>query len=123
MQTRRSAWAEMSPLKWLWCWLIVPIIIANVVARAYRVSLTDKKITVSSGILNKRMEEYALAGITRVSVEQSFFGQIFNYGTVVLYLAGDKSVYLSGIMQPSSVRDFVNKKLTKTASAEHILVN
>ena len=123
MEIRRSIWAEMTFLKILFCWLIIPVVVAVVVAKSYTVTITDKKIIVKSGVFNKRTSEYAVAGITSMTVNQPFFGGIFKYGTLAISLAGNRSVYLENIVDPQSAKSFLNKKLEKTADAEHILTN
>ena len=123
METRRSAWAEMTIIKVLLCWLIVPIIIANVVAKNYRVVISGKTIKIYSGVFNKRTTDYAVAGITNINVYQSFLGRIFGYGDVNISIAGDKQVTLSGVLSPELVEIALRKKLLKTADATHVLTN
>ena len=123
METRRSVWAEMTFLKVLFFWLIVPVIVAAVVAKHYRVTILDKTIVVKSGVFNKENSEYAVAGITQITVSQSFFGRIFHYGTVMISLAGNKNVSLEGIINPYGVKKFIEDKLLQTAKATHMLVN
>ena len=123
MEVNRSFWAEMTFLKILLFWLIIPVIIAYIVAKSYLVTITSKKIIINSGIINKTSAEYAVAGITSIRVEQTLFGSIFNYGTVYISLAGDRLVALENIAKPNDVKSFLNRQLEKTADAMHALVN
>jgi uncharacterized membrane protein YdbT with pleckstrin-like domain len=123
MYTRKSIWSEMSFLKVIFFWLIIPIVVAVVVAKNYNVHIDKKTISIKSGVFNKKNSAYAVGGITEVSVYQSFFGRIFNYGTVTLYLAGNKTVSLNGILNPESVKIYIDDLLLKTANSTHILVN
>lgn len=123
MEVKRSVWAEMTFLKVILFWLIIPIIVAIVVAKNYVVKISKTTILVESGVFNKNKEEYAVAGITNISVSQSFWGRICNYGTLDISLAGNKRVSLMGIKGPNEVKLFLNEKLTKTANATHTLVN
>ena len=123
MEINRSFWAEMTFLKILFFWLIIPVIIAYIVAKSYLVTITEKKIIIDSGIINKTSSEYAVAGITSIRVEQTMFGSIFNYGTVYISLAGDRQVLLEDVAKPNEVKSFLNRQLEKTATATHTLVN
>lgn len=123
MDTRRSVWAELTFLKIILFWLIIPIIVAVVVALHYRVSITEKSITIRNGVFSVSKHEYAVAGITEINVYQSFFGRIFNYGTVNIALAGNKQVSLSEIIDPNKVKEFIEAKLEKTADSAHMFVN
>ena len=123
MDTRKSAWAEMTLLKVLFCWLILPVIVAIVVARHYNVHVGQMSISVKEGVFSISNHEYAVAGITEINVYQSFFGRIFNYGTVKISLAGNKYVGLEGILAPNEIKAFIESQLNKTADATHMLVN
>ena len=123
MEVKRSTWAEMTLLKVLFFWLIIPIVVAAVVAKHYVVNITDKKIIVKSGVFNTSDSEYALAGVTQINVSKSFWGGICNYGTVTISLAGNKSVTLDGICNANGVKKFIENQLHKTANATHMLVN
>ena len=123
MEVRKSVWAEMTFLKVLFFWLIIPVIVAIVCAKHYRVKIMDKTITVNQGVFSKSNAEYAVAGITQITVTKSFWGGICNYGTVSISLAGNKRVTLEGIIKPYDVKAFIENKLMQTADATHMLVN
>lgn len=94
-----------------------------VVAKHYKVTILDKTLTVQSEVFNKERSDYAVAGITQISVSQSFFGGIFHYGTVTVSLAGNKNVSLEGIINPYGVKKYIEGKLLQKANATHMLVN
>ena len=113
----------MTLLKVLFCWLIIPVVVAIVVAKHYNVHIGQKTISVKDGVFNISNREYAVAGITEINVYQSFFGRIFNYGTVNISLAGHKYVSLEGILAPNEIKAFIESQLKKTADATHMLIN
>lgn len=123
MEVKRSTWAEMTFLKVIFFWLIIPIIVAAVVAKHYVVRISDRKITVKSGVFSSHNSEYAMAGITQINVSKSFWGGICNYGTVSISLAGNRTVTLEGVCDPYGVKSFIEGQLDKTANAQHMLVN
>ncbi len=123
METRKSIWSEMTFLRIIFFWLIVPIIIAAIVAKNYKVFISSKTIKVSSGVFNKMNDEYAVAGITQINIYRSFFGRIFNYGDVNISVAGNRWVCLYGICNPSEVKKAIETKLSETANSMHVLTN
>lgn len=123
METKKSFWAEMTFWKVVLFWLIIPIVVAIVVADNYRVSITKKKLSIKSGVFNKQVSEYAIAGITQIEVYQSFWGRIAGYGTVKLSLAGKNDAYLYGVKKPYAVKEYVEELLNKTSETTHVLVN
>ena len=83
----------------------------------------NKRIIIKSGVFNKHINQYAIAGITEINVNQTFWGRIFSYGDVSIALAGNKHVSLSGIKDPDEVKSYLEGKLSKTADTTHMFVN
>ncbi len=123
MSTRKSVWAEIGLWTVLLCWLIIPVVIAIIKAKNYRVEIDDTTVRISSGVFNKGSNDFAVAGITRMNVNQSLWGRICNYGDVHLSLAGGTHVTLEGVVAPNEVKNALNKQLQKTANATHVLTN
>lgn len=123
METKKSFWAELTFLKILFFWLIIPLIWAGLVANNYVVTVNNKSLTVKEGVFNISNRQYALPGITQVNVYRPFFGRIFNYGTVHISLAGDKYITLDGIKNPEVLKEYIQSKIEKTSDSDHILVN
>lgn len=123
MSTRKSVWAEIGLWTVLLFWLIIPIVIAVIKAKNYRVEIDDTTVRISSGVFNKGSNDFAVAGITRMNVNQSLWGRICNYGDVHVSLAGGTYVTLEGVVAPNEVKNALNKHLQKTANATHVLTN
>lgn len=123
MSTRKSVWKEIGLWTVLLFWLIIPIVIAVIKAKNYRVEIDDTTVRISSGVFNKGSNDFAVAGITRMNVNQSLWGRICNYGDVHLSLAGGTYVTLEGVISPNEVKNALNKQLQKTANATHVLTN
>lgn len=63
--------------------------------------LNPKEVVIKKGILSSRSTTYEFANLQSMTVRQSFWGRIFNYGTIKLYnpvLRAD--VYLTNISNP-----------------------
>ena len=123
MSTRKSVWKEIGLWTVLLFWLIIPIVIAVIKAKNYRVAIDDTTVRISSGVFNKGSNDFAVAGITKMNVNQSLWGRICNYGDVHLSLAGGTYVTLEGVISPNEVKNALNKQLQKTANATHVLTN
>lgn len=84
-------------LVWTWikgilfCWvLLIPTIkaiIATVRFKNIELGVTTKRIIGKIGVAETQALDAPLNKIQNVSVEQPFFGKIFNYGTVVVNTA------------------------------------
>jgi uncharacterized membrane protein YdbT with pleckstrin-like domain len=63
--------------------------------------LNPKEVVIKKGILSSRSTTYEFANLQSMTIRQSFWGRIFNYGTIKLYnpvLRTD--VYLTNIPNP-----------------------
>ncbi len=123
MNTRQSLWANLSFWKILFFWLIFPIVIPILKSLNNRAEIGDKTIKQTWGILNKNSEEYAIAGIVSIDTHQSLFGRIFNYGDVILSIAGEKKIYLVGYVAPNEIKKHLQSILEKTADHGHSFIN
>ncbi|MBI2595486.1 response regulator [Candidatus Daviesbacteria bacterium] len=67
-----------------------------------------------SGILHKKEQKFACNFVEAVTIEQSFLGQIFNYGTIELYDPALKErVYLINISSPKVYSKRIEKIVEK----------
>ena len=123
MEVNKSFWSEMTFLKVLFFWLIIPLLVALIVAKSFNAKILKDRITVRDGVFNKTNNEYPLVGVTSISIDQPFFGRIFKYGNVTVSLAGGKTVYLNGVKRPFEIKQYLESQLEKVASANHMLVN
>ena len=125
-QTRQSVWKAITFWRILLIWTIIPIflIIGGIIkAINYKVKIINNMIIKETGVFSKHREQYALAGIVAVCVDKTFFGGMFNYGDVILSLAGGKTVCLESIAQANEMEIFVQDKIRKTASGNHMFIN
>lgn len=123
MKTRKSVWSEMTLLKVLFCWLIVPVLVAVIVAKNYKVEITPKTLKVTKGVFSKSTKEYAVAGITEINVDRTFGGRLFRYGSINVSLAGSRNVTLESVLHPEEVKKYLEQMLLKTSDVTHILAN
>jgi uncharacterized membrane protein YdbT with pleckstrin-like domain len=56
--------------------------------------VTSRRVIQCSGVVNKKVLDSSLSKINDVVLEQSFFGRIFNYGTIKILTATDEVINL-----------------------------
>ena len=54
--------------------------------------ITNRRVIHTSGVLNKRVLDSSISKINDVITEQSFFGRIFNYGTIKILTATEEVI-------------------------------
>jgi len=72
--------------------------------------LNPKEVVIKKGIISSRSTTYEFANLQSMTVRQSFWGRIFNYGTIKLYnpvLRAD--VYLTNISNPEKAGAIIQR--------------
>ncbi len=97
--------------------LIVPLIILIyniIVLKKEVIEFYDDKIIYKSGVFNKSERTATFMGVYAVSVDQSFFGRIFNYGDVRVDAAGKWDIDSSGIKNPKGLKEYLEQYTVKS---------
>ena len=111
---KKSKLCSFSLLRILFCWLIVPIIfiiIDMLKTNVEKVEFYDKKVTERNGLISKGEKETTFKGVVSVTVQQSFWGRIFNFGDVHIDLVGKNNLYLEKIANPYDLKKFLETKI------------
>ena len=111
---KKSKLCSFSLLRILFCWLIVPIIfiiIDMLKTNVEKVEFYDKKVTERNGLISKDEKETTFKGVVSVTVKQSFWGRIFNFGDVHIDLVGKNNLYLEKIANPYDLKKFLETKI------------
>ena len=82
----------------------------------------DQRVIQKSGILAKKERQSVLTNIVSVSVNQSLWGGIFNYGDVQVDLIGKWDIDTRGISRPHELKNFLEKYLSN-GNTQQILMN
>ena len=113
---RKSVWSMISIWHILFFWLIIPLIIIIakiIIARHEKIEFYDNKIIRKSGVFRRHVQQVVFAGVYAVTINQSFIGRIFNYGTVLLDTRGKWDVkWTQGIKDPYTLKAFLETKMT-----------
>ena len=71
-------------------------------------TITDQRVLLMSGVINRTTKVIALDRVQDVSTRQSLFGRLFNYGTVEIDAAGASGAeVLDHVPDPNDFRDEV----------------
>jgi len=109
---RKSAWSVIRPWHILLSFLIVPLIIMIVKIiniKDETISFYNNKVVVRSGIFSKQERTNVLTRVLSVTVKQSFWGRIFNYGTVYVDVVGRWDINMRGVKDPMAAKAYLER--------------
>ena len=113
---KKSAFLELDPVLILLSFLIVPLIIQIcriIVAKKNVIEFYPDKIVTKSGIINVKKTEAAFEGIGSISVQQTLWGRIFNYGTVLVDGPHKWLISSFGIAKPKELARYLETRIVK----------
>ena len=122
----KTAWNAKTPLRVLLFWLIIPLIILIVDIirnKKDKIEFYDKYVIERSGILSKKEKKSTFAGVYSVSVDQSVWGRIFNYGNVKIDVVGRWDVNTYGIARPNELKKYLESKIVEPDSLKSVVMN
>lgn len=71
-------------LLWSWILLFIPSIFTLLKFFTTEFAVTNQRIIIKHGILSKNVDEAPLNKVHNISLRQSVFGRMLNYGTLVV---------------------------------------
>jgi len=83
---------------------------------ATEMAVTDHRVVVKIGLLSRRTIELLLSKVESIGVEETLFGRILGYGTVVLRGTGGTPESFSTIAHPLEFRREVQQQIERAAS-------
>ncbi|MGD0057825.1 MAG: PH domain-containing protein [Verrucomicrobiia bacterium] len=107
--------AEVRPSWWhffwylVFCWLIVPLIIAWCRRRSVVLRIYPGRITLERGLLSKSYRELIVRDIRSVEIDQSLLARLVGIGDLTISSAArvDADEEIEGIPNPKAVRDLI----------------
>lgn len=121
----KTAWDAVTPLRILFFWLIIPLIIliVDIVRnKKDKIEFYDKYVIEKSGILSKKEKRSVFAGVYSVSVEQSVWGRIFNYGNVKVDVVGRWDINTYGISHPNELKKYLENYIVESNNIQSVVV-
>jgi len=79
-------------------------------------AITNKRIIVKFGFINRSTVELNLARVESLQVHQSLFGRMFDYGSILISGAGSPQAPVPGIAHPLEFRKFFMEATDATQS-------
>ena len=116
---KKTAWSALTFFRVAFFWLIVPLIIMVVdifVKKSTTIEFYDGYIIQKSGVLSKKEKRSVFPKVAAVSINQSLFGRMFNYGDVNVDVIGQWDVNLSGIAKPHELKKYLEDKMVDANS-------
>jgi uncharacterized membrane protein YdbT with pleckstrin-like domain len=90
------------------------LLVAELIRKSTRYTITDNKIIREDGILNKHTSMAPYTQLERVDLHQSFFQRILRIGTIVVD-TGDDSMNIDMIPRPKHVQELLSARLGRKA--------
>lgn len=109
-----AAWRDFY---WAWFLVVIPtgiLVSAAVTVRTSELVITDRRVLIKVGFIQRHTFEMFISKIESVAVYQSMLGRLFNYGTVAIRGTGGSSESFATIAAPLPFRDAI--QLVQTGS-------
>ena len=92
---------------------LIPLIKAMIERRAAEFAITNKRVIVKTGVVQRRTAEMFLAKIESVGADQTVLGRLFGYGSIVLRGTGGSSEPFENIDNPLEFRRQIQEQIAK----------
>lgn len=90
------------------------IVLANWMSvRSTELAVTDRRVIAKRGVLTRSAIDLRLARVESVMVEQSLFGKLFGFGTIVVRGTGGDGAPINTVAQPLDFKRAVEAQLDK----------
>ena len=123
---RKSAWSVIRPWHILLSFLIVPLIIMIIKIiniKDESISFYNNKVVHRSGIFSKNERTTILTRVLSVTVKQTFWGRIFNYGTIYVDMMGKWDINMRGIKDPIKAKAYLENFVANGSGMRQIITD
>ena len=83
----------------------------------------NNKVVQQSGVFSKYERTNILTRVLSVTVKQTFWGRLFNYGTVKVDVVGEWDINMSGVKDPMGAKAFLETFVANGAAVKPIIMN
>ena len=123
---RKSGWSVVRPWHILLFFLIIPLFvmlwkIINI--KDETISFYGNKVVHRSGILNKYEKTTILTRVLSVTIKQTLWGRIFNYGTIHVDVVGKWDINMRGVKNPKGAKEYLEKLALNGMRARPIITD
>ena len=123
---RKSGWSVIRPWHILLSFLIVPLFIMIwkiINIKDETISFYNNKVVLRSGILNKHEKTTILTPVLSVTVKQTFWGRIFNYGNIYIDVVGKWDINMRGVKNPMEAKAYLEKFVANGRNVRPVVMN
>jgi membrane protein YdbS with pleckstrin-like domain len=102
-----AAWKDFY---WAWFLVVIPVgilVSAAVTVRTSELVITDRRVLIKVGFIQRHTFEMFISKIESVAVSQGMLGRVFDYGTVTIRGTGGSSESFTTIAAPLQFRDAI----------------
>jgi hypothetical protein len=102
-----AAWKDFY---WAWFLVVIPVgilVSASVTVRTSELVITDRRVLIKVGFIQRHTFEMFISKIESVAVFQSMLGRVFDYGTVTIRGTGGSLESFTTIAAPLQFRDAI----------------
>ena len=117
-----AMFASWRAFYWAWLLLVIPlgiIVSATVTVKTSELVITDRRVLIKVGFIQRHTFEMFISKIESVAVFQSMFGRLLDYGTVEIRGTGGSSESFATIAAPLPFRDAI--QLVQTNSDKRLI--
>ena len=110
----KTKWRAVSFWGIVSCILIIPIFILVfklIAADKEKMTFYNDRVVIEKGLINKSQKTIAYTGVFSVSMSQSLWGKIFNYGHVKVDLVGNNDINTRYIKNPQKLVEYLETKI------------
>jgi len=93
---------------------VVPIVVANISRSSAEFAVTNKRVILKTGFIQKKTAEMFLNKIESVGVDQSIVGRIMGYGTIVIRGTGGTLEPFDRVSSPLEFRRQIQEQIGRT---------
>ena len=123
---RKSAWSVIRPWHILLFFLIIPLLIMIwkiINIKDETISFYNNKVVIKSGILRKNERTTILTPVLSVTVKQTFWGRIFNYGNIHVDMVGKWDINMRGVKNPMEAKAFLENFVANGRTVKPFVMN
>lgn len=122
---RKSAWSVVRPWHILLGFLIVPLIIMVIKIiniKDESVSFYQNRVVHRSGIFSKQEKTTIMTRVLSVSVKQTFWGRICNYGNIYVDVVGEWDINMRGVKDPMKAKAYLEQFIANGAGVRPLIM-
>jgi len=93
---------------------LVIITVAAVKRNATEIAVTNRRVIIKTGVMNRRSFEIMLPKVESIGINEPFMGRMLGYGTVVIHGTGGTPEPFDKIAHPSEFRKHVQEQADAT---------